>query len=104
MPPFQDLSPDQLDQIGRYYLWTILGEYASRGNVVIVETNYRTGTSSSIDGLNDTEQDQIMEWFGLQSNYGGGLVPPQINIWYVLAAWGVKTKQASSYGVLAGYG
>jgi hypothetical protein len=104
MPPFKDLSPDELEQVGRYYLWTILGQYASSGNVVIVETAYRTGTSPSIQGLNDTQQDQIMDWFGLQSNFGGGLVPPQINIWYVLAAWGVKTKQASSYGVLAGYG
>lgn len=104
MPPFKDLNPDELEQVGRYYLWTILGEYASRGNVAILETNYRTGTGYSIDGLNDTQQDQIMEWFGFQSNYGGGLVPPQINIWYVLAAWGVQRTQASSYGVLAGYG
>lgn len=102
MPPFKDLSPDELDQVGMYYLWTILGQYAI-DHVTIVETTYRIGTGTSIEGLNDTQQDQIMEWYGAQS-WSGGYVPPQFNIWYVLAAWKVKRRKDSSGGAIFGYG
>ena len=93
----------QVEQLGRLYLWNILGEYAKR-NVAIVTTRYRTGDAVGIDGFNDSQQEQIMEWFGPQSNWQGGRLAPIANIWVALAIWNVPRKSESTGGSIFGFG
>ena len=102
LPPLPYYTDDDLEQIGRFYLWNILGHYA-KDNVKIVTTAYRTGDSQSISGLNDSQQDQIMEWFGLQSNWQGGRVPviPIFNV--ALSYWNVGRLKESAGGSIFGY-
>ena len=59
LPPLNYFDDTQIEQLGRLYLWKIIGEYAKQ-NVFIVRTRYRTGDGVSIDGFNDSQTDQIM--------------------------------------------
>ena len=101
MPPLDYFDDVQVEQLGRLYLWNILGEYAKR-NVAIVTTRYRTGDAVGIDGFNDSQQEQIMEWFGPQSNWQGGRLAPIANIWVALAIWNVPRNQKSTGGSIFG--
>jgi hypothetical protein len=95
LPPLTYYTDDELEQVGRFYLWNILSQYAKR-NVAIVTTAYRTGESVGIDGLNDSQKDQIMEWFGWQSNWQGGLILPIQNVFIALSMWNVEWRKESS--------
>jgi len=103
MPPLDYFDDVQVEQLGRLYLWNILGEYAKR-NVAIVTMRYRTGDAVGIDGFNDSQQEQIMEWFGPQSNWQGGRLAPIANIWVALAIWNVPRRSESSGGSIFGFG
>ena len=103
LPPIPYYSDDELDQIGRLFLWNTLAASAQQ-NVQIVKTQYRTGDSISIRGLNDNQQDQIMVWFGLRSNWHGGRVPVVQTIWMALTFWGVKWVHESTGAAIFGSG
>jgi hypothetical protein len=105
LPPLTYYTDDELEQLGRWFLWNILSQYAKR-YVAIVTTTYRTGDSVSIDGLNDSQQEQIMEWFGPQSPWSrsSGRVPVVRDIWFALKLWNVESRKASAGGSMFGYG
>jgi hypothetical protein len=103
LPPLDYLDSAALDQIGRFYLWTILSGYAKQ-HIAIVTTRYRTGDSIHIDGLNDAQIEQVMEWFGPSSNWQGGRVPIIATIGYALSLWQVGTRTESSGGAVFGFG
>jgi hypothetical protein len=103
LPPLDYFDDTQIEQLGRLYLWKIIGEYAKQ-NVFIVTTRYRTGDTVSIDGFNDSQRDQIMEWFGPQSSWQGGTLPPIANIWVALSIWNVQSRTESSGGSIFGFG
>jgi hypothetical protein len=103
LPQLGYMDDSELEQLRRFFLWKIISEYARR-NVFIVKTTYRTGIGTGIDGLNDSQIEQIEEWFGPQSNWAGGRVPPMLSIWVALQSWGVQTRTESSGGAIFGFG
>lgn len=104
LPQLQYVEQDEAEQVKRSYLYQIINAWAPQ-NVAIVTTIYRTGSSKPrIEGLTDTQQDQIMAWFGFGSNWADGKVPLLQNIWYYLALWKVPRKTESSGGSTFGYG
>ncbi|MEK7856734.1 MAG: hypothetical protein AAB288_11640 [Acidobacteriota bacterium] len=98
LPNLNYLEDDEAEQVKRSYLFEICKAWAPT-NVAIVTTQFRTGDTVTIDGLNDTQQDQIMSWFGSNSNWVGGKVPVLPNIYYYLGLWLVPktTKRAGGF-------
>ncbi len=103
LPKLSYLEQDEADQVERSFLDQILTAWAPR-NVAIVTTVYRTGQTVTIRGLNDTQQEQIMAWFGPGSNWAGGTVPVFPAIYNYLYRWNVPRKKESSGGAAFGYG
>jgi hypothetical protein len=104
LPELNYMTEAEIAQVGRSYLWEICRSWAPH-NVALVTTRYRTGDGGLlIEGLNDTQQDKIMEWFGLQSNWAGGKVPVFPNLYLILSFWGVPRKTKSSGGSIFGFG
>ena len=99
-------GPDELEELGRYYLWTILSKWAAE-KVTWMETQSVYGTDYHLDGLNDTQKDQLMDWYGISSNWHPhGVVPMVVfaNLGMLLGAWRIKTvKRQSNIGIF-GYG
>ena len=89
--------------MGRLYLFTIIKEWLLQ-NVTITKTTSVYGDSYSIGGLNDTQQDQLMAWFGPGTYVTYSRVPWYLNIWQMLFALGVKTITQSSNVGIFGYG
>jgi hypothetical protein len=54
--------------------------------------------------LNEAQQDQIMDWFGPNSNWMGGPVPIFPSVYYFLVMWGVQETTRSSGGSVFGFG
>jgi hypothetical protein len=71
------------------YLWKTLEEYA-HNEVKLVKTHHHTGDELHIEGMNDTQVEQILEWFGPRSNWQGGKVPVVHNISMALVYWHVE--------------
>jgi hypothetical protein len=103
LPNLNYVENDEADEVKQSYLYEIVKAWA-RQNVAIVTTTFRTGDSVSIQGLNDTQQSQIMAWFGLGSNKIGGIVPVLPTISFYLGAWNVPQKKESSGGHVFGFG
>jgi hypothetical protein len=103
LPRLNYVEQNEAEQVKRSYLHQICKAWAPQ-NVAIVTTVYRLGSSVTIEGLNDTQQDQIMAWFGPESNWAGGTIPPLPTIWYYLVMWNVPWKKESSGGSIFGYG
>jgi hypothetical protein len=105
LPNLNYIDEDEGEQIKRSYLYQICKAWAPQ-NVMIVTTIYRVGKSTSIQGLNDTQQDQIMAWFGSDSNWrgGNGSVPVLWNIWQYLIAWNVQWTEETTGGEVFGFG
>jgi hypothetical protein len=103
LPQLNYVEQDEAEQVKRSYLYQICKAWAPQ-NVAIVTTVYHTGDSVHIEGLNDTQQDQIMAWFGPGSNWVGGTVPLLPTIWYYLALWNVPKKREGSTGLIFGSG
>jgi hypothetical protein len=102
LPKLTYVEQDEADQIERTFLERILKAWAPE-NVAIVTMLYRTGDSITIEGLNDTQQDQIMAWFGPTSNWQGGTIPVLPSVYYYLYKWQVPRRTDSS-GLIFGSG
>jgi hypothetical protein len=96
-PPL--LSEKELDEVWTLYLYQMIGIWAGpQKNVKIVETSTDYGygqfiTTRSVDGLNDTQEGQILEWFGPKAPRGRFyLQKPFKDIWQFLASFPVELK------------
>lgn len=81
LPPVPVTSEEELDQIGTLYLWTMIGQYCVQ-NVQIVQTTtisdihtvgrtqVHSHTTTKIVGLNNTQQAELVELFGLTKKRG----------------------------------
>jgi hypothetical protein len=103
LPQLNYLEEDQAEQVKRSYLYQICKAWAPK-NVVILTTAIRSGDIVSIEGLNDTQQEQIMTWFGPRSNWVGGAVPILLNIWMYLGVWNVPRTKKVSNSFIGGFG
>lgn len=85
------LTDEELDQVETKFLWLMLVAYC-RSNVQIVETthitqvhtiggsrDYPEGTTLSITGLNNTQQNTLVEWFGKSVKRGKHFSEPVIS-------------------------
>ncbi len=98
------LTKAQLARIGKVYLWNILASWAKQ-NVAVVTTMYASGDGAAIEGLNDTQKEQIMSWFGPGTDiWSTGLIPPITSVWLAVRYWGVPNKRAGSPGLIFGFG
>ena len=98
------MTDAETEQAGRSYLWEICKALAPH-HVALVRIRYTTGDGASqIDGLNENQQDKIMEWFGPQSNFVGGTVPPIFNVFQAVIFWKVPNTIRSSGGSTFGFG
>jgi hypothetical protein len=102
LPKLTYVEKDEADQIERTYLDKILAQWVP-DNAAIVTTHYRTGDGVSIQGLNDTQQDQIMAWFGPESNWSGGTIPVFPSVYYHLYRWHAPSRTEAP-GLLFGSG
>lgn len=93
LPPLPKLfTGDEVDQLGLQYKWEILKAYASE-NVAVITYPDDYGNRTEIEGLNDTQREQIVDWFGPPVIRGKYFTAPiTINIWYALRYWAVKRK------------
>jgi hypothetical protein len=84
-------TDDELEDVGQRYKWEILKAWASTNVTVVFNKNVNTGDKVTIEGLNNTQQTQIMSWFGLSVPRGKYTSTPKVlNIFWVLTAWGVR--------------
>jgi hypothetical protein len=93
LPPLTYFDDEELEQIGRYYLWKILEKYAQGEHNVWISVH--RDSPDYIFGLNDTQQEQIIEWFGPPSKWIGGRTPVVINISMALSYWNVRRRPYS---------
>ena len=103
LPKLNYMTADETEHVSQSYMWAIFKSWAPQ-NVAIVTTRFRTGDTISIDGLNDTQQDKIMEWFGPTSYLQGSLVPIFPTIYFILNYWAVPYTKKSSGGSTFGFG
>lgn len=103
LPPLNYVEQDEAEQVKRRFLFEICKAWAPQ-NVAVVTTVFRIGESTTIEGLNDSQQDQVMSWFGPSSNWIGGSVPVFPSIWNYVGFWQVPQRRASSGGSVFGFG
>lgn len=103
LPQLNYVELDEAEQVKRQFLFEMCKAWAPK-NAAIVTTIYRLGETVTIEGLNDTQQDQIMDWFGPTSNWHGGSIPPWPSIWNFVYWWNIPRKKASSGGSSLGFG
>jgi hypothetical protein len=102
VPKVPVLEDEDLDQIELMYLWLMISSYA-KANVQIVSTttsgpfgNY--GTGKTISGLNDNQEETLIELFGLSAKRSQYFfMPPATDIYVLLSMWGVSTRKENNY-------
>jgi hypothetical protein len=94
LPQLSYFDDAKLESLGRYFLWLIVEQYAKR-NVFIVRD--WAGEEHDLEGLNDSQCEQIMEWFGLYSNWHDLPPGPMLSLTQVFTIWGVREKRSSVY-------
>jgi hypothetical protein len=99
-------SPDELKQLERVYLWCLIAGYVKAGNVYFQRTaefNYSARAfqeTTTFVGLNDTQQEAIVDLFGPEAPRGMIFYYPVVlNINLFLGWCGVKTKYVNKTGL-----
>jgi hypothetical protein len=84
-------TDEDLENLGQQYKWEILKIWA-KTNVTVVFLKYPSLSidTVTIEGLNKTQQDQIIKWFGIYAPRGKHFATPLVlTIYYALDYWGV---------------
>jgi hypothetical protein len=103
LPRIEPLTGDDLDQIELTYLWLMLRDYAKK-NVQVVRANDGYHVDTSVSGFNGNQQDTLIEMFGFSARRGKYFCqPPAVNIYVLLAIWGVPNQNLRVRGPSKGW-
>jgi hypothetical protein len=96
--PLDPMTQDDIDQLELAFLWQIFKGYSLKHFTIVYTLSGRPSAPKRdvyIDGLNDNQQDTLVEMFGPDATRGKTFfMPPAINIYFLLGLWGAPSRQA----------